>query len=66
MGKAEYSVNGGDWIMVEPTTRLIDSSELDYRIGLSSRPPGEVTVAVRVEDAHGNQAVAKTVLPTGR
>ena len=62
LGKAEYSVNGADWIVVEPTTRLTDSPEHDYRIGLSSRPPGEVTVAVRVEDAHGNQAVAKTVL----
>jgi len=62
LGKAEYSVNGGDWIVVEPTTRLTDSSEHDYRIALNNRPPGEVTVALRVEDAYGNQAVAKTVL----
>ena len=62
LGKAEYSLNGGDWIVVEPTTRLTDSPEHDYRIGLSTRPPGELTVAVRVEDAYGNQAVAKTVL----
>jgi len=59
--KAEYSVNGGDWIVVEPTTRLTDSLEHDYRVTLSNRP-GETTVAVRVEDAYGNQAVAKTVL----
>jgi hypothetical protein len=62
LGKAEYSLNGGDWIVIEPTTRLTDSPEHDYRIGLSTRPPGELTVAVRVEDAYGNQAVAKTVL----
>ena len=62
LGKAEYSLNGGDWIVIEPTTRLTDSAEHDYRIGLSTRPPGELTVAVRVEDAFGNQAVAKTVL----
>jgi hypothetical protein len=62
LGKAEYSLNGGDWVVVQPTTRLTDSPEHDYRIGLSNRPPGEVTVAVRVEDAYGNQAVAKTVL----
>jgi hypothetical protein len=59
--KAEYSVNGGEWIVVEPTTRLTDSLEHDYRIDMA-RPAGEVTVAVRVEDAYGNQAVAKTVL----
>jgi hypothetical protein len=62
LGKAEYSVNGGDWMVVEPTTRLTDSTEHDYRVTLVNRPPGEVTVAVRVEDAYGNQAVAQTVL----
>jgi hypothetical protein len=62
LGKADYSINGGDWILVEPTTRLTDSPEHDYRITLATRPPGEVTVAVRVEDEYGNQAVAKTVL----
>jgi hypothetical protein len=62
LSKAEYSVNGGDWIVVEPTTRLTDSPEHDYRVTLATRPPGEITVAVRVEDAYGNQAVAKTVV----
>jgi hypothetical protein len=62
LGKAEYSVNGGDWIVVEPTTRLTDSREHDYRVILPIVPPGEVTLAVRVEDAYGNQTVAKTVL----
>jgi len=62
LAKAEYSVNGGDWIIVEPTTRLTDSAEHDYRVALPNRPPGEATIAVRVEDEYGNQAVAKTVL----
>jgi outer membrane protein assembly factor BamB len=62
LGKAEYSVNGSDWTVIEPTTRLTDSLEHDYRVTLPNRPPGEVTLAVRVEDAFGNQAVAKTVL----
>ena len=50
------------WSVVEPTTRLTDSTEHDYRVTLPNRPPGEVTLAVRVEDEYGNQAVAKTVL----
>jgi hypothetical protein len=62
LGRAEYSVNGGDWMLIEPTTRLTDSPEHDYRVTLATRPLGEVTVAVRVEDAYGNQAAAKTVL----
>ena len=54
--------DSGDWTLIEPTTRLTDSLEHDYRVTLATRPAGEVTVAVRVEDGYGNQAVAKTVL----
>jgi hypothetical protein len=61
LAKAEYSINGGDWMVVEPTTRLTDSKEEDYRIALP-RLQGETTVAVRVEDEYDNQAVAKTVV----
>jgi hypothetical protein len=61
LGKAEYSLNGGEWVVVEPTTRLTDSNEHEYRIALP-RPQGETTLAVRVSDEFENQAVAKTVL----
>lgn len=60
LAKAEYSVNGGEWKVVEPTTRLTDSQEHDYRFE-ADRGAGEVTIAVRVSDAYENQAVAKTV-----
>jgi len=62
LDKAEYSIDGGDWIVVEPTSRLTDSTEHDYRITVRPAPGVETTVAFRVEDAYGNQAVAKTVL----
>jgi len=61
LGKAEYSVNGGDWIVVEPTTRITDSTEHDYRIAIG-HPAGEATIAVRISDEFDNQAVAKTVV----
>ena len=61
LGQAEYSVNGGDWVVVEPATRLTDSSELDYRVQVD-RGVGEMTIAVRVPDEYQNQAVAKTVV----
>ena len=61
LGKAEYSINGGDWLVVEPTTRLTDSPEHDYRVQADAAT-GEVTVAVRVADEYENQAVAKTVV----
>jgi hypothetical protein len=61
LGKAEYSMNGGDWIVTQPTTRITDSKEHEYRIELA-RPSGETTVAVRVTDEFENQSVAKTIL----
>lgn len=61
LGKAEYSVNGGEWVVVEPTTRLTDSKEHDYRV-LVDRSPGEVTIAVRAADEYENQAIAKVVV----
>jgi sugar lactone lactonase YvrE len=61
LDKAEYSVNGGEWKVVEPTTRLTDSQEHDYRFQVDAGA-GETTIAVRVSDAYDNQAVAKTVV----
>ncbi len=54
-------MNGGDWKVVEPTTRLADSEEHDYRFQMD-RGQGEITVAVRVKDAYDNEAAAKTVV----
>jgi len=59
--KAECSINGGDWTVVEPTTRLSDSREHDYLLVLE-QVSGERTIAVRVTDAADNQAVAKIIV----
>jgi hypothetical protein len=61
IAKAEYSVDGGDWKIAPPVTRLSDSQELDYELALDAGP-GEHTVAVRVEDDYANQAVEKVVV----
>jgi sugar lactone lactonase YvrE len=61
LDKAEYSVNGGEWKVVEPTTRLTDSEEHDYRFQVD-RAQGEQTIAVRVTDAYANEATAKTIV----
>lgn len=61
VGKAEISVNGGTWTLVEPTARLADSKELEFALTLD-KPAGETTVAVRVTDEFDNQSVEKTVV----
>lgn len=58
---AEYSVDGGEWKTVEPTTRLSDAQEHDYRAGID-RSGAETTIAIRVADAYLNEALVKTVV----
>ena len=61
IAKAEYSLDGGEWKVAAPVTRLSDALELDYELTLDAGA-GEHTVAVRVEDEYANQAVEKTVV----
>jgi hypothetical protein len=60
--KAEYSVDGGDWTMAAPVTKLSDSPDLTYDLTLDNLAPGEHTLAVRVEDDYDNQSTDKAVV----
>ena len=61
--QAEYPLNGGDWIFVEPLTRLHDSKQLWYSLPVTKVAGKETIVAVRVTDYAGNAAVARIVVP---
>ncbi len=61
LGKAEYSLDGGDWTVVAPVTKLSDSLELDYDLAIDAAP-GEHTIAVRVVDEYDNLATDKVVV----
>ena len=61
ISRAEYSMDGGDWTLVAPATRLSDAPELDYQLAIDA-PPGEHTIAVRVADDYDNQATDKVVV----
>jgi len=58
--RAQYSIDGGDWILVAPTGRISDALEEKYDIALSGLAPGEHTVAVRAYDRFENVGSAKT------
>jgi hypothetical protein len=60
--RAEYSLNGGDWTPLDPTTRLSDSRQEDYLLIVDRPSAGEQTIAVRVADEFDNHAVAKVVI----
>jgi hypothetical protein len=61
ISKAEYSLDGGEWTVAAPVTRLSDSPELDYVLTLDAGP-GEHTIAVRVQDEYDNLAAEKAVV----
>lgn len=59
IGKAEYSIDGGDWVPLEPKNRVTDSQSLEYRVEIPASVPtgaGHV-LAVRVYDENDNLAV---------
>jgi hypothetical protein len=60
--KAEYSLDGGDWIMAAPASGLSDSHQLSYDLTLDHIVPGEHTLAVRIEDDYDNQSVEKVII----
>jgi hypothetical protein len=59
---AEYSLDGGDWKPVLPTSRLFDSQDLAFDFELEAEGAGEHSVAVRVYDRHDNVATAKVLV----
>jgi hypothetical protein len=59
--KAEYSLDGGDWTVAAPVTRLSDSLDLDYDLTIDAGP-AEHTVAVRVQDEYDNLSSDKVVV----
>jgi len=61
IARAEYSLDGGEWTVAAPVSKLSDSLELDYVLSLDAAA-GEHTIAIRVEDDCDNQAADKVVV----
>jgi hypothetical protein len=59
---AEYSVNGGEWVLVDPVSRLSDSPEEEYHLLIDRPSSSEQVIAVRVSDEFDNQSVEKVVV----
>jgi len=57
--RAQYSLDGGDWVLVTPTTGISDALVEHYDLGLPALPPGEHTIAVRAYDRFENVGSAK-------
>lgn len=62
--RAEYSLNGKDWVRVEPRNGLSDARSLEYAVDVQPGVAAGAVFTVRVRDEFDNEAVASvTVAP---
>lgn len=60
--RAEYSVNGGDWLTVYADDGISDSPRERYTIEVPIKVPGEYAVTLRVYDVNANGGNARAVI----
>jgi hypothetical protein len=61
--RAQYSIDGGDWVMIAPIGSISDSLEERYEFTLpEALSPGEHSIAVRAYDHFENVGSAKTIV----
>ena len=63
--RAQYSVDGGDWIIVQPKTGISDAPEEQFEFSITlpaNSRGGEHTIAVRAYDHFENVGSAKTTI----
>jgi WD40 repeat protein len=60
--RAQYSLDGGDWILISPAGNISDAPEEHYEFTISDPSAGEHTVAVRAYDRFENVGSAKTTV----
>ncbi len=60
--RAEYSINGGDWMAIYADDGISDSPRETYTIDIRFLDPGEYAVTLRVFDVNGNAGNARQVV----
>jgi len=60
--KAQYSVDGGDWILLAPAQGISDSKTESYSFAVRGLAPGEHMIAVRAYDRFDNVGAGKTTI----
>jgi hypothetical protein len=64
--KAQYSVDGGEWILLAPVQGISDSKTENYSFAVRGLLPGEHTIAVRAYDRFENVGAGKTTITVER
>jgi outer membrane protein assembly factor BamB len=58
--RAQYSLDGGEWLLLSPVGNVSDAPEERYEFSVKNFAPGEHTIAVRAYDCFENVGSAKT------
>jgi len=64
--KAQYSVDGRDWILLAPVAGISDSKTEAYEFTVRGLAPGEHTIAVRAYDKFENVGAGKSVITVAK
>jgi hypothetical protein len=60
----EFSIDGGDWFLVNPTDGIADSADEDFQVATPDLTPGEHLIGLRASDGNGNTGTAKLIVKT--
>jgi hypothetical protein len=60
--RAQYSVDGGDWILLVPVAGISDYKTETFSFTVKGLAPGEHTIAVRAYDRFENVGSGKTTV----
>jgi hypothetical protein len=60
--RAQYSVDGGEWLLLAPKAGISDGKQESYEFTINGLKAGEHTIAVRVYDRFENVGSAKAVV----
>jgi hypothetical protein len=62
LNRAEYSLNGGEWVTVYADDGISDGARERYTLDVPLKTAGEYTISLRVFDANGNVGSAKVLV----
>ena len=61
--RAEFAVDGGPWVPLNPADGILDAKEARFHVDLTALAAGEHAVVVRAVDLANNSGQAKVILP---
>ncbi len=60
--RAEYAVDAGQWVPVEPVDGVLDTPGERFTLRIENLPPGEHVIVFRASDAAGNAGLGKVIV----